>query len=141
MRSSPWPVSETPQQMMLGAYVAVVTLPKSHTGARTVYLRVYRLKEDTSGESPFTKRLRELRALHYEDYIADDEYDERRSFLLDPSLALPDEWMQVNHLRPALIRSPRKKAGGRWLRRFLVAVGIVINLGLVISGVVYWLNV
>lgn len=134
-------------------YVAAMTLPKSHAGVRTIYLRVYPLRDDTSGEapvtthlhrssdeSPLTKRLRELRALHYEDYMTDDEYDERRNFFLDPSLALTSDSVPTKQLRSDLIRTPKRRTGLRWLKRLLAAVVTVIIVGLVISGVVYWYN-
>lgn len=132
-------------------YVAAMTLPKSHAGVRTIYLRVYPLRDDTSGEapvtthlhrssdeSPLTKRLRELRALHYEDYMTDDEYDERRHFFLDPSLALTFDSVPTKQLRSDLTK---RGTGLRWLKRLLAAVVTVIIVGLVISGVVYWFNV
>ncbi len=155
VRLSTWAVSETTQEMIDAlVYVVVMALPISHTGARTIYLRVYPLRDDTSGEAPvtthlrrssdvssLTKCLRELRALHHEDYMTDDEYDERRDFFLDPSLALTFDSVPIKQLRSDVIRTPKRKTGLRWLKRLLAAVVTVIIVGLVISGVVYWYNV
>ncbi len=131
-----------------------MALPISHPGARTIYLRVYPLRDDTSGgapfakhlrrssdESPLTKRLRELKALHHENYMTDDEYDERLNFLLDPSLALTFDSVPIRQLRSGLIRTTKKRNGLRWLKRLLAAVVTLIIGGLVTFGVVYWYNV
>lgn len=131
-----------------------MTLPTSHTAVRTVYLRIYPLGDVTCDESPFTKhlrrssdespltkRLRELRALHHEDYITDDEYDERRNFLIGPALALAFDSVPTKQLRSDIIHTPKGMTGLRWLKHHLTAVVTVIILSAVISGVVYWYNV
>ncbi len=73
--------------------------------------------------------------------MTDDEYDERRYFFLDPSLALTFDSVPTKQLRSDLIRTPKRRTGLRWLKRLLAAVVTVIIVGLVISGVVYWFNV
>ena len=108
---------------------------------RTIYLRVHPLKDDTPHRSSETDELREVRAPIAEGYMADDEYDEHHKLTLHESDALPDEWMQVNRLRSAIIHTRRRRAGQRLLAQLLLAVTILVVMGLIISGALNWFNV
>jgi hypothetical protein len=107
---------------------------------RTIYLRVHPLTDGTPHSPSEMDRLRELEALREEGYMTDEEYDERYRFTLHESDALPDEWMQVNRLRSAIIHTRRRKAGQRLLAQLLFAVAILIVIGLIISGALNWFN-
>ena len=102
---------------------------------RTVYFDVYPLPGATTRESTLTERLRELKELHYEDYISDDEFRERYNFALDESGVLGDDWMQVDQLRSSIIRTRRNKAGQRVLIQLLIVVAVMFLIGWAIFSV------
>jgi hypothetical protein len=108
---------------------------------RTIYLRVHPLKGDAPHTSSEKDELREVSALFDEGYMTDDEYEEQHKLTLHESDALPDEWMQVNRLRSAIIHTRRRRAGQRLLAQLLVAVAILVVLGLIISGALNWFDV
>jgi hypothetical protein len=102
---------------------------------RTVYLDVYPLQGALTRESTLTERLRELKELHYEDYISDDEFRERYNFAVDESGVLADDWMQVDQLRSSIIKTRRNRAGQRVLIQLLIVVVIVFLIGWAIFSV------
>jgi hypothetical protein len=102
---------------------------------RTVYFDVYPLHGASTRESTLTERLRELKELHYEDYISDDEFRERYDFALDESDALDDDWMQVDQLRSTIIKTRKNKAGQRVLMQLVFLVAVVVLIGWAIYGV------
>ena len=101
----------------------------------TVYVVLYPLSDDTSGESNLTDRLRLAKALHYQEYTPEDEHDE----MFDASSyrsGLPEEGMQMNQLRSVVMQNRKPRDGRRLLMQLLVALLIGIVVGLVIAGAV-----
>lgn len=102
---------------------------------RTVYFDVYPLHGVSTREPTLTERLRELKELHYDDYISDDEFRERYNFALDESGGLGDDWMQVDQLRSSIIRTRKNRAGQRVLVQLLIMVIVVVLIGWAIFSV------
>jgi hypothetical protein len=102
---------------------------------RTLYLRVYPLDDETSDGTSLTTRLREVKALHYEDYEFEDDHDDRFDFTAHQSGVLGDERAQLDQLRSTIIRTRKRRAGRRLLLQFVVAVSILVIIGLAIATV------
>jgi hypothetical protein len=102
---------------------------------RTFYLRLHPLRDDMSRPATLTNRLREAKALHYEDYTADDEHDDTDIFSAH-GLGVPDEWTQIDQLRSAIIQT----RGRRARRKLAMWLFAVIIIALVLTGIVSLVN-
>jgi hypothetical protein len=98
---------------------------------RSFYLDLHRLRDDPSSAASLTNRLRDAKALYYEEH---DESDVRSAH----GLGVPDEWTQIDQLRSAIIQTRKRRAGRKSVMWLLFAVVIVIAL--VLTGIVGWVN-
>ena len=117
-------------------YIQTVIACDCSACCRTVYLRLHPLTDGTSAGSSLTNRLREAKALHYQDFFGVDERDETDGVAPDRS-GVQHEWAQLDKLRSAIVRSRKQRARRRLLIQIFLAVVVV---GLILAGTANWLN-
>jgi hypothetical protein len=103
---------------------------------RTLYLRLHPLRDDMSSAATLTDRVRDAKALYYEEY-GDDERD-GTDVLYPRGSGVPDKWTQIDQLRSAIIQTRKRQVGRRFVMWLLIAV-VIVN-ALVLTGIVSWVN-
>ncbi len=103
---------------------------------RTFYLRLYPLRDDMSSPATLANRVRNAKALYYEQYTADDEHDEM-DMLSPQSSGVPNESKQIDQLRSAIVQTRKRRAGRTLVMWLLFAV---IVTALVLTATVSWVN-
>jgi hypothetical protein len=101
----------------------------------TFYLLLYPLGDGASGEWTLTDRLRQAKALHYQEPTAEDKRGGMHGVSPYQS-GPPDESTQTNQLRSTVLQTRMQRAGRRLLMQLIVAVVIGIIVGFVIAGIV-----
>lgn len=117
-------------------YTQVVLQLESSVNERTFYLCLYPLRDDASSPATLANRIRDAKALYYEEYTADDEHDE--TDVLSPHWSgVPNESKHFDQLRSAIVQTRRWRAGRSLVMSLLFAVIVIAS---VLTVAVSWFN-
>ena len=117
-------------------YIQTVVELEISVYERNFYLRLHPLGDDISSPANLTNRLRDAKALHYEEYAADDEHGEM-DVLSPHGSGVPDEATQIDQLRSAIIQTRKRRAGRKLVLWLLLAILVI---ALVLTATMSWVN-